>query len=455
MQVSLITRLTVLALTLVSALLGTPAQASDRPSFIRDAEIENIIRMWATPLFQAAGLDPSAVRIHLVKDSSLNAFVAGGLNLFLNTGLLIRTEHAGQVIGVIAHETGHISGGHLARMDEAMRNASAEAIIAMVLAGAAAAASGRADVGSAILMGGSSVASRSFLAYTRTQESAADQAAIGLLEAIGQSSKGLLEFMEVLGDQELLVAERQDPYVRTHPITRDRIAFLRNNLEQSTLIEAKLPPEYTEMHRRMRAKLFAFIEPPSRTFLQYREEDASLEARYARAIAYYRKPDLRRALPLIERLIVERPSDPYFRELKGQVLFENGRPEEALPAYREAVRLLPNSALMRVSLAQVQIELQDEALLEDAIGNLNFALSEEEAAPFTWRLMAVAQGRRGNEGEAAFAMSEYALLGGNVAEAIYYAEKAERLLRRGSPTWVRVQDVKAQALHLREERRGR
>lgn len=451
----MITRISVLALMLVSALLGAPARAADRPSFIRDAEIEATIRTWATPLFQAAGLDPGAVRIHLVKDSSLNAFVAGGLNLFLNTGLLVRTEHAGQVIGVIAHETGHIAGGHLARMDEAMRNASAEAIIAMVLAGAAAAASGRADVGSAILMGGSSVAERSFLGYTRTQESAADQAAIGLLEAIGESPKGLLEFMEVLGDQELLVAERQDPYVRTHPITRDRVAFLRNTFEHSKLTSAQLPPEYTEMHRRMQAKLFAFIEPPPRTFLRYREEDASLEARYARAIAYYRKPDLGRALPLIDRLIAERPKDPYFHELKGQVLFENGRAKDALPAYREAVRLLPSSMLMRVSLAQVQIELHDDSLLDDAIGHLGYALGQEEANPFAWRLMAVAQGRRGNEGEAAVAMSEYALLGGNVAEAIHHAEKAERLVRRGSPSWLRVQDVKTQALHLREERRAR
>lgn len=451
-QVSLYKRISVLALAIL-VLLGAPARSADRPSFIRDAEIENSIRVWATPLFVAAGLNPGAVRIHLVKDNTLNAFVAAGQNLFLNTGLLVRTENVSQLIGVIAHETGHIAGGHLARMDEALKNASTEALIAMVLAGAAAAASGRADVGSAILMGGSSVAERSLLSFTRTQETAADQAAVSLLDATGQSSKGLLEFMEILGDQELLVTERQDPYVRTHPITSERISFLRNHANESHFTGVQAPPEYAEMHRRMRAKLFSFLELPARTLQRYREEDESLESRYARAIAHYRKPDLARALPLVEDLLAERPADPYFQELKGQILFENGRAPDALAAYQEAVRLLPNSPLLRISLAQVEIELNQPPLLEDAVGHLNFALTEEADNGFAWRLLAIAQGRRGNEGEAAFAMAEYAMLGGQIAEALHHATRAEKLLPRGSPSWLRVQDVKAQAMRLREERK--
>ncbi|HSV29666.1 MAG TPA: M48 family metalloprotease, partial [Candidatus Omnitrophota bacterium] len=221
----MLTRVFLLA-TFVLALTAPQSFAApqQKRSFIRDAEVEGIIRTYSTPLFQAAGLTPDAVKLYLLVDNSLNAFVAGGQNMFFHTGLLIRSENPGQLIGVIAHETGHISGGHLARVQDAVGNASTEALLATLLGAAAGIASGRGDVAAAITMGGSEMAMRNLLAYTRTEESSADQAAIRYLEASGMSSKGMLEFFDTLGDQELLVAARQDPYVRTHPLTRDRVA---------------------------------------------------------------------------------------------------------------------------------------------------------------------------------------------------------------------------------------
>ena len=425
-----------------AACLWAPAEAgAQKLSFIRDAEIENTIRTYAAPLFQAAGLEPSDVRIYLVNDRSLNAFVAGGQRLFINTGLIMRSKHAGQVIGVIAHETGHIAGGHLSRLHAAIANSTAQSILALVIGAAAAIGTGRGDVGAAIVAGGQSMGLRSFLHYNRTQESAADQAALRFLDATGQSSRGLLEFMELLGAQDLLSADRQDPYLRTHPLSRERVDAVQAHLSRSPNRDKAQPARIQELHRRMLAKLYAFLEPFGRTLRRYPESDTGLAARYARAVAYYRKPDLGKALPLIDGLIAERPEDPYFHELKGQMLFENGRAAEALKPYETAVRLLPRSPLLRRGLAQVQLELGDPALIEPAIRNLRAAVQRDAEAPFTWRQLAIAYGRRGDMGMSAVALAEEALLKGDARQARYHAGKAGKLLPRGSIGWLQAQDI--------------
>jgi len=443
--------LATLVLAMAAPVTSALAQQTQRRSFIRDAEVENTIRAYATPLFQAAGLDPDSVRIHLLVDPSLNAFVAGGLNMFFHTGLLIRAETPNQLIGVIAHETGHISGGHLVKLNDAVGNASTEAIMTMLLGAALGAASGRGDLGAAVMMGGQEMAMRNLLSFTRTQEGSADQAALQYLDSTCQSAKGFAEFFDILGDQELLVAARQDPYVRTHPLTRDRVTNVREHVAKAKCTSAATRPEFIEMHKRMRAKLFAFLESPVRTLQRYRETDNGLDSRYARAIAAYRKPDLATAVPLIDGLIAERPADPYFHELKGQMLFENGRGTEAVDPYRKAAQLLPNSALMHVQLAQVLVEQEDEAVLAEARKHLNQALQIESDNITGWRLLAIANGRLGDEGMAAYAMAEQTLLEGKATDALYHAGKAERLLPRSGSTWLRIQDIKERAGQVQAE----
>ncbi|CAA7611870.1 Peptidase family M48 [Magnetospirillum sp. LM-5] len=446
--------LSFLVLTLMMPGAAHAQQGQPKRSFIRDAEVENTIRTFTTPLFQAAGLAPDSVRLHLMVDPSLNAFVAGGLNMFIHTGLLIRAESPGQLIGVLAHETGHIAGGHLARIQDAAGNASTEALIGMLLGAAVGAATGRADAGAAVMMGSQELAVRNFLTYTRGEESSADQAALRFLDGTGQSSRGLAEFFEILGDQELLVTTRQDPYVRTHPLTRDRISAVRDHVAKSSFSSVPPRPEWVEMQRRMRGKLFAFIEPPFRTLTRYKDNDASLEARYARAIALYRKPDMAAALPAVEALLAERPNDPYFWELKGQMLFENGRGTEALAPYAKAVELLPESALMRIQLAQVQIEQEDPALLAEAQKHLALAVHQEPDNRTGWRLLAIAHGRDGNEGMAAYAMAEQALIEGRLPDASFHAGKAERLLPKTGEVWLRIQDIKERAAQAVDEQKG-
>jgi predicted Zn-dependent protease len=434
------------------ALLG-PAAAQQGPqiNLVRDAEVENIIRAYAAPVFRAGGFDPKQIKIFLVNDRSLNAFVAGGLNIFMNTGLLMRADDPNQVIGVLAHELGHIVGGHLARMDERMREARKQSLVTMVLGALAGAAVGRGDAAMAVITGSNQAILASFLKYSQTQESSADAAGVKFMDQAGISSRGLADFMRVLANQELLAVGRQDPYMRTHPVTQTRVEFIEAHNAKSPYKNTKLPPEFYEMHHRMKAKLAGFIEPINTALQKYPESDTSIDGRYARAIAYYRKPDLPRALQLIDGLLAERPNDPYFNELKGQMLFENGHAAAAVEPYQRAVSIVPESGLLRTGLAQVQIESQDPAFVKSAIANLEESWRLDDENLLTLKLLATAYGRDGQHGMASLQLAELAFAQGRNGDVKIYAERAINGLKAGSPAWQRAHDVKQAAERKREE----
>lgn len=410
-------------------------------SFIRDTEIEETLRMYATPIFQAAGLDANGVSVYIVSDNSLNAFVAGGQKLFINTGLLLKADTPEQVMGVMAHETGHIAGGHLSRIHDQLRNASAISILSTLAGVAAGVAAGRSDVGTAAILGGQNVAQRNFLAYSRTQESSADQAGVKFLTDVGISSRGMLDFMKKLEGQELLSTASQDPYLRSHPLTTERVDFLANFVANSDLKDKKVSPELYERHARMRAKLYAFTNHIQNTLRTYPETDTSIAARYARAIAYYRDSQLDPALEIIKGLIADEPENPYFEELEGQVLLEFGRAADAVPPLQKSVDLSGGAPLIRLLLAHAMIETGDPAMLEPAKANLIGVLSRERGNSSAWRFRAIVESRLGNEGEASLSQAEYSLLSGDRQAASYHAVQAERKLEKGTATWLRSQDI--------------
>ena len=427
-----------LVLTLLSILsTAAPARAA---SLIYDAEIEHIIHKIATPLFVAADLDPSAVQVYIVNDPSLNAFVAGGQKIFLHTGLLTQMQSASEIAGVIAHEIGHIAGGHLARRHDALRKASAQAILAMVL-GAAAVVAGSADAGVAIIHGGSSIAQRSFLNYSRHQEAAADHTAFRLLEKTGQSARGMVRLFAFLGDQEALYTANQDPYVRTHPMSGERIQSVEAHLSGSKFADAEDPPDRKRDFARLRAKLLAFLSQPSDTLRHYPKSDRSDAARYARSIAYFRENRLEGSLVELQPLLIAEPENPYLHELKGQILFESGQVTDSLPAYGEAVRLLPHSAYMLTGLAQSQLAADDQQLVAAALDNLTRATRLAPGLPVAWRWLAVAYARRNDIGNASLATAERYLLASQARNAVVQAERAGRLLKNGTPGWLRAQDI--------------
>jgi predicted Zn-dependent protease len=453
LAIRLLYRILCAVLAIGLAVPGASAQGST--SLVRDAEIETMLRLWVSPIFSAAGLDAASIRIYLVGDQRLNAFVAGGQNVFVNTGTLTRSDSPNQIIGVIAHETGHIAGGHLARSQEAIKNAITQNILMTLLGAAMGAAARDGRVAGAVMGGGQSMALGSLMQFSQTQEASADAAGLTFLNRTGQSARGLLEFFRILEGQELFSAARQDPYLRTHPLTRSRIDTVQAAVEQSKYSDVPDPPEWLEMHRRMKAKLEAFMGSPGQALGKYKESDRSVAARYARAIAYYRIPDLKHAVPLIDELIREEPKNAYFHELKGQMLFENGRIGEALPPYEEAVRLMPESALLRVELAQIQIESGDPAQNKKALAQLNDAIRSEDRNSIAWRLLAIAYGRENNIGMAALALSEQAMLEGRFRFAREQAVRAAQLLPTGSPAKIRAEDLKEEAKRAAEKDKDR
>lgn len=429
---------------------GSIAAASAQ-TLIRDAEIEADLRRIADPLFAAAGLDPASVRIFVISDPSLNAFVAGGQNLFLHTGLIRRTETPEQLAGVIAHETGHIAGGHLSRLRDAAGQASREAVIGALL-GAAAVVAGAPQVGTAIIAGGATVAERNLLSFSRGQEQAADQAAIGYLAAAELPPTGLYEFFKILETQNLRINVDGPEYLRTHPLTRDRISFVGAEAERSPMRDRRYPEEVQEAHGRMLAKLEGFLGDP--VDLLGRHQGDSVNDRYIRAVAEFRRGDTDQALALLDELIALMPDDPYLEELKGQILFESGRIAAAVPAYRTALAGVPDSALVRFGLARALLELNEPAAMEEAVTHFREVVRLEPENAMAWRFLGVAEGRLGRDGRASLALAEYAVLLGKPEDAELHLRRARREVGPGDPGWLHLQDLEQAAQRLQRVGRG-
>ncbi len=439
---------TCLALATLAPLRAAYAQQGQRLNLIRDVEIEATIRAYLTPVWRAAGLDPEALAIVIVQDGTLNAFVAGGQRIFLNTGLIMRTQRPNQLIGVLAHETGHVSGGHLARQGEELSNLSTLQILETIL-GAGALAGGAASGSVGGRPGPTGPGSRplpgsllAFLKYSQTQESAADQAAITFLERTQQSPKGTIEFLNIMEREERLAINRRDPYLTTHPLTPDRIATFEAAAARSPYVNAPDPPRFVEMHQRMIAKLFGFIAPDT-ALQRYAEGDRAVPARFARAIALYRKGALGSALLTIDGLLKEFPNDPYFHELRGQMLYEHGRAGESLASYRRAVQLIPGSGLLKIDLARALLETDKPDNDREAVRNLELARQTEADSFELWRLTAAGYAKLNNPGMTSLARAEMAVIRGQRAEAQSHAAAAERNLQAGTPAWQRAQDIKA------------
>lgn len=417
-----------------------PLQQALAISLIRDAETEHIIREFSEPVFAAAGLNPDAVRTYIVNADSINAFVTGGQNVFMHTGTIQQAETPNEIIGVMAHETGHITGGHLSRSQEAIATATAPAILGYIL-GIGAIAAGAGDAGLALITGGQSLAQRTFLSYSRTQEASADQAAVTFLDRSGQSGRGLVSFFDKLADQEALSDRAQDPYVRSHPLSRDRISALQNRVENSPFYDAKDPEEWQRKLDLVKAKLHGFIDRPQVTFRRYPEKDTSIPARYARAIAYYKIPNTDRAVQEIDALIAEQPGNGYFHEFKGQALFESGRALEAVTAYKRASELLPDEPLVMVGYGQSLLATEQPGSATEAREVLERATQLEKDYPTAYRILAEAYAREGNEPMAALATAERYAAAGKVTEAKQWAGRAMRDLPTGTPAWQRADDI--------------
>ncbi len=423
------------------AFSGAAPSEAQSLNMVRDTEIEETLRLYANPVFRGARLSPESIRLHLVNSDQVNAFVSNGMRIFLYTGLLRVSESPGQVIGVIAHETGHIVGGHLARLKEEVESRTAQAILSTALGAAAGIATGDPRIAQAVISGGATLAERGLLRHSRTEESAADQAALQYLDRSKISSRGFAEFLGILEHRETIAGGGGDVYRRTHPLTEERIQIVRDHTARSPWADSDLPDEFHRRHARMVAKLDGFLSPPEETLARYDASDKGVAARYARAIAHYRVPNLGEALASIDGLIAEAPEDPYFHELRGQMLFENGRSAEALESYREAVRLAPHAGLIRVELGRAAIEVGTRETLGEAVRNLREVVRRSPRSARGWYWLGIAEGRSGRPAMADLALAEHALLTGDIRRAASLARRAVRKFPENSADWHRAQDI--------------
>jgi predicted Zn-dependent protease len=420
---------------------------ADAQSLIRDAEIESTLRRLATPVFEAAGLAPDSIDMLILADPSLNAFVFGGRNMVFNTGLLTRIEQPESLVGVIAHETGHITGGHLVRREVNAKALQGPLALGLLLSAAAAVASGNGQVAVAGALGTQNALQRAFLAYGRSEESSADQAGASYMERAGIDPGYILEVLKIFRGQEVFQAGRIDQYAITHPLSADRIALLEDRSSNSTAKGGRVSAEDTYWHLRMRAKLSAFLSRPERTLSSIEAStDPDSEINQMRnAVALHLLPDPPAALKAVERLIALRPEDPFYWELKGQILFESGSGKAAVEPYRKAVSLAPDEPLIRGGLGRALLALNDPALDAEALATLEQATRAGGSEPTVLRDLAVAYARAGDDGSAALATAERFAVQGEPRDALRHSRRALDQLPVGSPGWLRADDIRAVA----------
>ena len=435
------------------ALLVLAAQPLAAQSVLRDAETEAFLDEIAAPLVEAAGLEPGNVEMVLINDPSLNAFVAGGQAIYLHSGLIDAADSANEVQGVIAHELGHITGGHINRIGEGYAKAGNISLLSM-LAGIGAALAGSTDAAMGLMMAGQSAALSSVLSFTRTQEASADAAGAEYLSRAGISGRGSLSFFGKLLNMEMRRGFSQDEesgFWRTHPLSGDRISTLRGTYEKDPAWNKPSDPALEARFQRVKAKLMGYVAKPEHTLRDYPESDTSTPALVARAYAYHKQAKMELALGTADMLIERAPADPYFLELKGQVLLESGRPEEALSYLREATTLSRAEPLIASLFGHALIATEDETNYEEAERVLRASVGRDRYNPFAWYQLGVVYAARGDMPRARLASAEQQVMKREYALAMRSAQAAEAGLPVGSPDWLRAQDIGMQARALLEQ----
>ncbi|MCH2037788.1 MAG: M48 family metalloprotease [Rickettsiales bacterium] len=427
----------IIALFLLCILLSRTVFAL--PS-IRDTEIENFIKDISEPILEAADINPLSVKFYIINDKNINAFVFGGSNIFLHTGLLQVSETPDMLIGVIAHEIGHIYEGHILSINQEYRQQLLSTTLGYVL-GIAAVAAGSPEAAQAIISGSTQISQRNLLSHSRTQEQEADKIAITLLKRAQFPIQGLVDLFAYLSRLEVTQKGEVNPYIQTHPLSRERISFIKNSVENSIDEDFTVPEPFKERYLKIYVKLNAFLKNPEITLEQYPTTDSSEIARYARAIAYHKKPNIQNSIDEISSLIQDFPDNPYYHELKGQILFENGRGKEALSYYQTANELLPFSPLILIQLAKSHLEYDDEAQIRKAITYLNQSLSIENDNIQIFRQLAVAHGKIGNVAQSNLYLAEENLRRGKKNEAQKFLKRALEHLEPDSPSYIRARDI--------------
>ncbi|HTM79569.1 M48 family metalloprotease [Asticcacaulis sp.] len=432
----------VIAACLMTGISFLPAiaQAQATQSIIRDTEVEGFLKTQTRPILEAAGLDADQVHYLLIASDDLNAFATLGLRIGINTGTIMEADTPNQLFGVIAHETGHLSGGHMMRTDEIERAARAPMAISLGL-GVIAALAGAPDAGLGIAASSGTFGTLGALRYIQTEESAADAAGVKALEKAGMSSKGLVDFFYKFRNSETFSNAERYEFFRTHPLSRERIQALQGVAQRQPHYGVVDSPETVAEFDIVKAKLAGFLDSPLKTFQKYPESDTSYPARYARVIATYKMGNWDQAIVLLDKLIEEQPNNPYLWELKGQIYFETGRAALAVPAHQKSVDLMPQAPLLQLNLGQTLIAVGDKDSLNSAVTHLQQSIKYEEDDSFAWEQLAQAYDGLNQPGLARLSTAEAQFYNGDYMAARTSAVWSQKYLDAASPEYRRARDI--------------
>jgi predicted Zn-dependent protease len=426
----------------VSALfMSTVSATAQGISLLQDTETERTLRSYEDPILNVAGLDPGAVKMYIVNDQSLNAFAAEGQNIFVNAGLFIQLRTPNELKGVLAHETGHIAGGHLSRGSDAVRKASIPMLLSLAAAIAAAVA-GAGDASTALIMGGQTIAQAQFNQFSRAQEATADQMGQKYLRQTHQSGEGMVRVFERMADEVARAQAHPNRFASDHPADRDRVASLQTVADASPYANVTDTPEEQHEFDMIKAKVIGYLKPVADVLTLYPPKNQSKPARYARAMAYMRQPQLKLALAEINSLVKDEPNNPYFYEMLGQIYVQMSQPEQSIAPYQKSVDLMPDAPELRVALATAQLATERQALAQPAVDNLKIALQQDNEDSFAWYEAAKGYSMLGNDAMADLATAERYYAASD-ARTLVFAKRAQKQLPEGSAEWQRASDIVA------------
>ena len=391
---------------------------------IRDTELETGLQELAAPLVKAAGFAPNSVDFRIIIDSSYNAFVAGKMAVYLHSGLLLDAKSPEEILGVIAHELGHIRAGHVPRRDEAIRDASNAGTLAALAAIALAAGGAPSDAVVGVAIGGNDRARRSMLQSFRYDEAVADELGLEYLEKAGITSAGLEQMMRRLASQRALPESHQSRYYQTHPDAAQRLAIYQDHAKQTSHRTAPIAEDKRRLMERLVNKLRAYCEP-AQNIIRHSDDRDAASTQYRNAIANYRRGDLELALKLMNGLSESMPDDPFYHEFRGDILLSMAKPDAAAMAYEKALALHPNSSQIQLNLGRSLIATNNKNHLPRAIEAMLAAKKNEPDWAFIHRQLAIAYGRAGHIASANLSLAEEAILLGNEQQA---ARMAKRVL---------------------------
>ena len=440
-------KLLIVIISIVTSLTAVSQTGNTKGiKLIVDTEVEEFISNISTPLLTAAGNRANSIKIHLIQDPRLNAFMTQGNRIFIHSGLILEAKTPDEISGVIAHEIGHNIGRHLARRKEAIDSANKLAILSGLLAATSAYAAKKSmdhtekNVSTAIIASAQSLKIHSVLKYSHSQEFSADIFAVRILDFTKQTSKGLLTVLKKIKSKENISISNHDVYLSTHPVTQERIEILKNLVEKSPYYKFTYPEQTNKNLNRIKAKILAFTEP-KKALQFYKKENSNFITQYARAISFHKLGDTQKSFKLLKYLINKYPKDPYLHELHGQFLFENGKLNDSIASYKKAIQLNQKKHFLLYNLAKVQISTNRKETYNEAINNLKKALSFKPELPGAWKQLSIAYGRLENYGQSALSSAELYLLLGNKKEALLHAVKATKLINIGEPARIRANDI--------------